>query len=75
MANPCEDEDGVHLVLVNGEEQYSLWPASHAVPAGWSVAHGADTRANRLEHVSAHWSDMRPASLRERNDDVREVVR
>ncbi|MCF3129195.1 MbtH family protein [Streptomyces olivochromogenes] len=75
MANPFEDEEGVHLVLVNGEEQYSLWPASHDVPAGWSVAHDADTRANCLEYVSAHWSDMRPAGLRELSDEVREVDR
>jgi MbtH protein len=75
VANPFEDEEGVHLVLVNGEEQYSLWPASNAVPAGWSIAHDADTRANCLEYVSAHWSDMRPASLRKLTGEGQEVAR
>ncbi len=63
MANPFEAEEGVYLVLVNDENQHSLWPAFSTVPAGWTVVHGEDTRANCLEYVSAHWTDMRPASL------------
>ncbi len=63
MANPFEDEEGVFLVLVNEENQHSLWPAFSAVPAGWKTVHGADTRENCLEYVSAHWTDMRPAGL------------
>jgi len=63
MANPFEDEEGVYLVLVNGENQHSLWPAFSTIPAGWTVAHGEDTRKNCLEYVAAHWTDMRPASL------------
>jgi MbtH protein len=74
VINPFENDEGVHLVLVNHEGQYSLWPASNAVPAGWSVAHDADTRANCLDYVSAHWSDMRPASLREPAEDARKVA-
>ena len=61
--NPFEDESGTYLVLVNDENQHSLWPAFNAVPAGWTVVHGEDTRQNCLEYVSAHWTDMRPASL------------
>ncbi|MFG3578686.1 MbtH family protein [Micromonospora chersina] len=75
MVNLFEDEEGVHLVLVNGEEQCSLWPTFRAVPAGWSVAHDAGARANCPEHVSGHWSDMRPANARELTGVVREVVR
>ncbi|MCX5386216.1 MbtH family NRPS accessory protein [Streptomyces sp. NBC_00083] len=75
MAHPFEDEEGVHLVLVDSEEQYSLWPVSRGVPTGWPVAHHADTRTDCLAHVAAHWSDLRPASLRELTDDVREVAR
>jgi uncharacterized protein YbdZ (MbtH family) len=63
VVNPFEDEDGVYLVLVNDENQHSLWPAFSAVPAGWSVVHGAETRKSCLEYVSAHWTDMRPAGL------------
>jgi uncharacterized protein YbdZ (MbtH family) len=63
VANPFEDEEGVYLVLANDENQHSLWPAFSPVPAGWTVVHGEDTRGNCLDYVSAHWTDMRPASL------------
>ncbi|HWO63422.1 MAG TPA: MbtH family protein [Umezawaea sp.] len=61
--NPFENEDGVYLVLVNAENQHSLWPESIAVPAGWTTAHGPDSRANCLDHIEANWTDLRPASL------------
>lgn len=63
MTNPFEQEDGVYLVLVNDEGQHSLWPAHIGVPAGWTVAHGEDTRAACLEWVDQNWTDMRPKSL------------
>ncbi len=61
--NPFEDEDGSYLVLVNDENQHSLWPAWLDVPAGWRTTHGPDTRANCLAHIEEHWTDLRPASL------------
>ena len=63
MANPFEDADGTYLVLVNEENQHSLWPAFAEVPDGWTVAHGPDARQACLDHVEANWTDMRPASL------------
>jgi len=63
MANPFEDADGTYLVLVNGENQHSLWPAFAEIPAGWSTAHGPDGRQACLDYVEANWTDMRPASL------------
>jgi MbtH protein len=63
MANPFDNEDGVFLVLVNGENQHSLWPADITVPGGWTITHDADTRAACLEYVERHWTDLRPASL------------
>lgn len=69
MANPFEDEEGVYLVLTNDENQHSLWPAFSAVPAGWTVVYGEETRKNCLEYVSVHWTDMRPASLIKEMDD------
>jgi MbtH protein len=52
------------IVLINAEAQYSLWPASVAVPAGWSVVHQATSREGAIAYVESHWMDMRPASLR-----------
>jgi len=63
MSNPFEDENGTFLVLVNAENQHSLWPSTVDVPAGWRVVHGEDTRAACLEYVEKHWTDLRPASL------------
>lgn len=63
MTNPFEDEDASFLVLVNEENQHSLWPAAIAVPAGWTTTHGPDTRQSCLDHIERNWTDMRPASL------------
>lgn len=65
-SNPFDDEDGRFSVLVNDEDQHSLWPTFAAVPAGWRVVFGEDTRAACLAYVEENWTDMRPRSLRER---------
>jgi len=64
--NPFDDEDGRFFVLVNDEEQHSLWPTFADVPAGWRVAHGEAGRAECLEYVEKNWPDIRPKGLRER---------
>ncbi|QHY99226.1 MbtH-like protein [Streptomyces sp. S4.7] len=66
MTNPFEDEDAEYLVLVNEENQHSLWPAFAAVPDGWRVAHPASSRESCLEHIERNWTDMRPKSLIDR---------
>jgi MbtH protein len=63
MTNPFDDADATFLVLVNDENQHSLWPHFAEVPAGWSVAFGPEGRSACLEYVNTHWLDMRPASL------------
>lgn len=62
--NPFDDEDGTFYVLVNAEEQHSLWPAFADTPAGWRVAFGPQDRTRCLEYVEANWTDIRPRSLR-----------
>ncbi|SER23928.1 MbtH family protein [Actinokineospora terrae] len=62
-SNPFDNEDGVFLVLVNAENQHSLWPEAVDVPTGWTVAHERDTRQACLDYVERTWTDMRPASL------------
>jgi MbtH protein len=69
MSNPFEDPEGVYLVLVNDENQHSLWPDFADVPAGWRVAHGPAARQACLEYVETHWTDMRPRSLAEAMDN------
>ena len=62
-SNPFDDENGTFYVLVNGEDQHSLWPAFADVPAGWRVAFGAAGRQECLDYVEKNWTDMRPLSL------------
>jgi len=64
--NPFDDESGSFFVLVNDEEQHSLWPAFAEVPAGWQVVYGEASRAGCLEHIEENWTDIRPKSLRDR---------
>ncbi|MCJ0874449.1 MbtH family protein [Streptomyces sp. AP-93] len=61
--NPFEDQDARYLVLVNAENQHSLWPAFAEVPAGWTVVHGEESRESCASYIEANWTDMRPASL------------
>ncbi|WP_149180039.1 MbtH family protein [Streptomyces sp. TRM49041] len=61
--NPFEDPQGRFLVLVNDENQHSLWPSFAEVPAGWRAVFGEDTREACVAYVEDHWTDLRPASL------------
>lgn len=65
MSNPFDTPDTPMLVLQNDEQQYSLWPAFLPLPKGWTVVHGPADRAECLSHVDQHWTDLRPASLRQ----------
>jgi uncharacterized protein YbdZ (MbtH family) len=64
--NPFDDDNGSFFVLINDEEQHSLWPAFADVPAGWRVVFGEAERAACLDYIEQSWPDIRPKSLRER---------
>jgi MbtH protein len=60
-----ENEDTrPYTVLVNDEEQYSLWLADLPIPTGWRSTGKTGTRQACLDYVDEVWTDMRPASLR-----------
>jgi MbtH protein len=61
--NPFDKSDGRFLVLVNDENQHSLWPVHIPVPNGWRVVFGEDDRESCLAYVESAWTDLRPASL------------
>jgi uncharacterized protein YbdZ (MbtH family) len=63
--NPFDDDKGEFYVLVNNEEQHSLWPSFAALPAGWRPVLGPRDRKAALDYIEAHWTDLRPRSLRE----------
>lgn len=59
-----DDEESVFRVVVNQEEQYSIWPAWRPVPDGWRDTGFSAPRKECLAHIESVWSDMRPLSLR-----------
>lgn len=75
MSNPFEDEDREFVVLVNEELQYSLWPASKGVPAGWSITGPRGKRKECLDWISKVWTDMRPRSLTGTIDSDQQIRR
>ncbi|APU15015.1 MbtH family protein [Actinoalloteichus sp. GBA129-24] len=52
-------------VVINDEEQYSIWPADRDVPAGWHTVGTRGPKQQCLDWIDEHWTDMRPRSLRE----------
>ncbi|MFB7917457.1 MbtH family protein [Streptomyces sp. NPDC056061] len=58
--------DGVDrfVVVINDEEQYSIWAQERELPAGWREAGFSGTREECLAHVDEVWTDMRPLSVR-----------
>ncbi|GAA2966676.1 MbtH family protein [Actinokineospora diospyrosa] len=63
-------DDIAYQVLVNDEDQYSLWPAHRDIPAGWRAEGTTGTKDECSAHVDRVWTDMRPRSLREAMDQV-----
>ncbi|HYX43771.1 MAG TPA: MbtH family protein [Acidimicrobiales bacterium] len=57
--------DTVYMVVVNHEEQYSIWPADDKLPPGWAFTGVRGTRSECLGHIDRTWTDMRPRSLRQ----------
>ena len=57
----ADDQDVVYKVVLNQEEQYSIWPADREVPAGWR-----EEGTECLAQIEKVWIDMRPLSLRRR---------
>ncbi|MGK2869482.1 MAG: MbtH family protein [Mycobacterium sp.] len=64
--NPFDDDKGRYVVLVNDEEQHSLWPTFAEIPDGWRTVFGEADRAACLEYIEREWTDIRPKSLRDR---------
>jgi MbtH protein len=61
-----QEDTTIYTVVVNHEEQYSIWPASRELPNGWRAAGKTGLKAECLEYITEVWTDMRPLSLRQR---------
>jgi MbtH protein len=64
MAHDQEEDRTIYRVVVNHEEQYSIWPADRDLPAGWRDAGKTGLKPECLAYIETVWTDMRPLSLR-----------
>jgi MbtH protein len=64
MARDEEDVTLAYIVVVNHEEQYSIWRADTPLPAGWHAVGKTGPKAECLAHIKEAWTDTRPLSLR-----------
>jgi MbtH protein len=64
--NEAGDDEVRYRVVVNDEEQYSIWPVSRTLPSGWRETGMEGDKAACLEYVNEVWTDLRPLSLRRR---------
>lgn len=62
--NMTSASEATFVVVVNDEEQYSIWDASRTLPGGWRADGFSGTKEACLEHIASVWTDMRPLSLR-----------
>jgi len=64
------EDNEVYKVVVNHEEQYSIWPVDKENALGWRDAGKSGTKEECLAHIKEVWTDMRPLSLRQKMGDA-----
>lgn len=65
-----DDDKTLYKVVVNHEEQYSLWPADRGNPLGWRDVGKTGKKSECLSYINEVWTDMRPLSLRKKMDQT-----
>jgi MbtH protein len=70
MAEGVEENFDLHYVVINEEEQYSIWPVWRDIPDGWKAVGEARDKEACLDWIEVNWTDMRPASLRRYLDSL-----
>jgi MbtH protein len=71
MTEDDRDDTMVYKVVVNHEEQYSIWPADRDNPLGWNDVGRSGSKTECLDYIKEVWTDMRPLSLRRSMDQGR----
>jgi MbtH protein len=66
MARDDAEDTTIYKVVVNHEEQYSIWPADREPPLGWKEVDKQGLKAECLAYIKDVWTDMRPLSLRQK---------
>jgi MbtH protein len=66
MSREDREDATIYKVVVNGEEQYSIWPSHKENPLGWTDVGKSGLKAECLAFIKEVWTDMRPLSLRKK---------
>ena len=66
MTDRSESDEAIYVVVMNDEEQYSIWPDDKRIPDGWRAVGTRGAKAECLQYIEETWTDMRPLSLRKR---------
>ena len=64
------EDNTIYKVVVNHEEQYSIWPADRENPLGWKGVGKVGPKAECLGYIKEVWTDMRPLSLRKKLNET-----
>jgi MbtH protein len=64
------DDEFEYQVLVNQEEQYSLWPTFKPIPIGWRQVGPIGSKQTCLDYIEATWTDIRPITVRQRLEEA-----
>lgn len=64
-----DDDKTIYAVVINHEEQYSIWSAAREVPLGWTKVGKEGTKQECLDYIEEVWTDMRPLSLRKEMEE------
>jgi uncharacterized protein YbdZ (MbtH family) len=67
--DPDREDTTIYKVVVNHEEQYSIWPEYKQIPLGWKEAGKSGAKAECLAYIKEIWTDMRPLSLRKKMEE------
>lgn len=70
MVDEEREDNTIYKVVVNHEEQYSIWPADRENALGWTDAGKTGTKAECLDYIKEVWTDMRPLSLRKKMEET-----
>jgi MbtH protein len=70
MSNDEREDTTIYRVVMNHDEQYSIWPADRQLPLGWNDAGKTGTKAECLAYIQEVWTDMRPLSLRKKMQEM-----
>lgn len=65
-----KEDTTIYYVVVNHEEQYSIWPEYKEVPKGWRAVGKTGLKQECLDYIKDMWTDMRPLSLRKHMEEI-----